>query len=139
MNNPERDRRRLIREKRRILAIGNAKYGFTLEPVPREDWPGCDTLTKRLAVWRSRLYLVQLFAVEQDEKMRRLTVNRSNLNEAGEWEEGITWDQLQEIKDACGFGDWWGHELYPPQHKVVRVSNMRHLWLSREAPNFGWK
>lgn len=30
-------------------------------------------------------------------------------------------------------------EVFPAESDVVNVANMRHLWLLREPPPFGWR
>ncbi len=40
----------------------------------------------------------------------------------------ITWDQLQEVKNAVWGDDARAIEAYPPQGDVVNNGNMRHLW-----------
>ncbi|MGO8746204.1 MAG: hypothetical protein ACLQNE_09460 [Thermoguttaceae bacterium] len=46
--------------------------------------------------------------------------------------EGITWDELQQIKDEYLGPDVSAVEFYPPADGVVNELNMRHLW---EVPN----
>lgn len=43
--------------------------------------------------------------------------------------DGITWDDLQWIKRAAGYGDREAVEVYPLDDDVVNVANMRHLWI----------
>lgn len=68
----------------------------------------------------------------------RLSVNRTTLGDNGRWVENITWDELQELKRQCGFGDWYAIEVYPRDKDVVNVANMRHLWVLQESLNVGW-
>ena len=42
--------------------------------------------------------------------------------------DGITWDELQQIKDECLGPDATAVEFYPPTTGVVNELNMRHLW-----------
>lgn len=86
-------------------------------------------------VWRSRDFLVQLF---DDSGTTRVTVNRTFMPNGIDWADGISWDDLQEIKSQIGRGDAWAVELYPAEAHVVRDANMRHLWLLEEPPPFGW-
>jgi hypothetical protein len=46
--------------------------------------------------------------------------------------DGITWDELQKIKDECLGPEATAVEFYPPADGVVNELNMRHLW---EVPN----
>lgn len=87
-------------------------------------------------VWRSRDFLVQLF---RDGDHVRITVNRTHSPNGLDWADGITWDELQQIKAEIGRGDAWAVELYPPDEHVIDVANMRHLWLLDEAPAYGWR
>jgi len=86
-------------------------------------------------VWRSRDFLVQLF---DEHGTTRVTVNRTHKPNGIDWADGITWDELQEIKRQIGRADAWAVELYPADDHVVLDANMRHLWLLDEAPTFGW-
>ncbi len=87
------------------------------------------------AVWRSREFLVQLFA---DNGHVRMTVNRTHKPNGKDWAEGITWDELQRLKTEVGYGDRWAVEVYPPDEEVINDANMRHLWLLKETPDYGW-
>ena len=42
--------------------------------------------------------------------------------------DGITWDQLQQIKDEHLGPEVAAVEFYPPATNVVNELNMRHLW-----------
>lgn len=120
------------------------------QPVDRERfgrrlrrWPAAElnALTSAaqlppFEVWRSRDFLVQLF---RDGTAVRITVNRTHQPNGIDWADGITWDELQAIKHEIGHGDEWAAELFPPDDRVINVSNMRHLWLLDEPPAFGWQ
>lgn len=115
-------------------------YGRKMDPVPVEEWPFFLGLeTEPLAVWRSKDYLAVLYRQKADGK-RRLTVNSvrhmpSRKRKSGiDWRDGITWDELQRIKNETLGPDVWCVEVYPAQDDVVDVSNMRHLWLLDEPP-----
>ena len=41
---------------------------------------------------------------------------------------GISWDELQRLKDEYLGPDVLAVELYPPTNRVVNDLNMRHLW-----------
>lgn len=43
--------------------------------------------------------------------------------------DGITWDQLQVIKNEYLGEDAWAIEVYPAEGALVNELNMRHLWL----------
>jgi len=106
--------------------------------VPRNEWPDSipDDPT-RIAVFRDRDFLVQLFV--SDESGVRLSINRTQMGaDKRGWADGISWDELQRIKDQCGFSDRCAVELFPPADKVVNVANMRHLWILSVPPAFMW-
>lgn len=86
--------------------------------------------------WRSREFLVALY---HDQGFDRLSINRAEIQNDGNWKEYITWDEIQRLKGEAGFGDRWAVECYPPQSEVVNVANMRHIFLLPQAPEYGWK
>lgn len=91
-------------------------------------------------VWQSCKYLVQLFDEQPFQwiETRRMTVCRTTLGDDGRWQDGLSWDELQDIKREIGFGDWYGLEIYPRDVDVVNVANMRHLWLLAVPLDLGW-
>ena len=125
------------REQRKQAAIENASYPEHLIPVDKSRWiaKSWDD-SSRVEVWRSRHFLVQIFA-ERD-GAQRLTVSRTQLTRNGDWQEGISWDDLQRLKFECGRGDKWAVEIFPRQFDLVNVANMRHLWVLNEAPAYAW-
>lgn len=49
--------------------------------------------------------------------------------------DGITWDELQRIKNDCGFSDKDAVEFYPKQEHVINTGNCRHLYVfDKELP-----
>ena len=130
------------REQRRQLARDNAKRPIALLTVPVDQWPDCSHLTNRpIAVWRSRFFLVQEFDERDDimgHKVKRLTVSRTELGGDGRWVAEITWDELQRIKQECGFGNHYAIEVFPRDRDVVNVANMRHLWVLSTPLDIGW-
>lgn len=126
---------KLSQLERAVIRRENAKYSTALESVHPSQWPDRHPQEKsnRIAVWRSRHFLVQVF-MEAD--ATRLSVNRTDVDGEGRWRDGITWDELQNIKRAVGYGDSMAIEFYPPDVDVVNVANIRHLWIpdSNEIP-----
>lgn len=125
------------REQRRQLERDNAKLPAYLCQVPQDQWPTVnkDCLT---AVWRSRDFLVQVFA--EEDGVFRLSVNRTIIDViTGRWVEAITWDELQRLKAECGYGARDAVEVYPSDRDVVNVANMRHLWVMPTELPFKWK
>jgi len=105
-----------------------------LRPIPLEEWPDTDDGARRpFEVWLSRAFLVQLC---REGEHVRMTVNRVK-RELGAWRDGISWEQIMQLKRECGRGDVCAVELFPPDDCVVNVANMRHLWLV-EPPPFMW-
>lgn len=122
----------------RQLKRDNAAWPDALTPVPSEQWPipPFKEESVRLAVYRSRKFLVQLF--RDVGGGARLSVNRTEFDERkGSWREDISWDDLQRLKAEAGFGDAWAIEVYPPDDAVVNVANMRHIWLTGPV-KFAW-
>ena len=108
-----------------------------LVPVPERDWPSSPPGAPRpFEVYCSREYLVQVFHESRD--VYRISVCRTKRGPDGRWLDGITWDELQQIKREVGFGDHWAVEVFPADLDVVNVANMRHLWVLKEKPDFAW-
>lgn len=117
-----------------------AVYGRKMQEVPPDEWPFMPAWeTVPIKVWRSKDYLAVLY-VQRADGMRRLTVNSvrrgpsRKRREGTDWRDGITWDELQRVKNECLGPDVWCVEVYPAQNDVVDVSNMRHLWPLDEPP-----
>ena len=124
------------RTQRRLAKKRAASYPPRLSTVPRHQWPSTPSSVPRIGAWVSRDYLVQAFAEAGD--VVRLSVN-GVVPTADSWADGITWDELMEIKRQCGYGDRVAVEIYPDDDNIVNVANMRHLWLLPEAPAFMWR
>ena len=88
-----------------------------------------------LRAYQSPRFLVQVF--NNSGEVIRLTVNRTTLDKFGRYEDGISWDELMEIKRRLGYADQWAVEVYPSDKNIVNVQNMRHLWLV-DKPTFAW-
>ena len=121
------------RAARRRSQAENRKWPSHLVQVPPECWPR-QSPQSVFQVWRSREFLVQ---VAEEAGHIRLSVCRLTMGAAGQFYDGITWDELQRLKAECGRGDQAAVEIYPPDQHVVNVANMRHLWLV-EPPPFMW-
>ena len=125
-------RRALEREQHKFVS----QFPKQLEPIPPAFWPKDRIEPNRIAVWRSRDFLVQVFC--EANQIMRLSVCRTKLD-GTRWQDGITWDELQQIKKEVGMGDKFAVEIYPADADVVNVANMRHLWILPEAPAFAWR
>lgn len=120
----------------RYLQKENAKYPERLRPIPDEEWP---VRTPGLwQVWRSRSFLVQLYA-NQWGGIIRMSVNRTALTTGGHWDDDISWEELQRLKCECGYGSFDAVEIYPSDGDIVNVANMRHLWILQEPLAFAWR
>lgn len=109
--------------------------------APRETWPE-PVNPKLVEVWLDRDFLAQLFT--ENDGVLRLSVNRTVRDaSAGDgvvrWIDGITWDDLMQVKRECGFANNWAVEVFPADAHVVNVARMRHLWILPEAPRFAWR
>ena len=135
MGRTRNERRALARETRRQATA----WPVQLTEVPETEWPAAMGERPK-AVWRSRQYL----ALQYDAppfggvEVRRLTVNRVTIQQDGHWEQDIPWEDLQRCKRETGHGDWYAVEVYPRERDIVRVCNMRHLWLLAEPLDIGW-
>lgn len=123
---------------RKYLKRENEKWPWHLEDIPREQWPA-SKISSRIRLMRSRDFLVQVFDLGKG--IVRLSINRTDLNGAGRFTDSITWDELQQLKFQCGYGDRDAVEVYPAQKDVVNVANMRHLFVYVDAPSpeFIWR
>lgn len=117
-----------------------SKLPEKLTLLPPEEYPPEFGSKRPVSVWRSKRYLVQLYTVENATYpgLVRLSICRSRIGKNGRWEENITWEELQAIKSEVGFSEWYGLEIYPPDSKVVNVSNMHHIWLLPLPLPIGW-
>ena len=109
--------------------------------VPMEKWPVKGDENPPCKVFLSDKFLVQLRQCGSIEKSyKRITVNKvkRSTSRLGHWDDGITWDELQQIKNAVGFADKWVVEIYPPESDLVNVANMRHLTVLDEKPFYAF-
>lgn len=113
-----------------------------LTVIPYERWP--DNYRKSTnaptQAWESRKYLVQMYDAPLFKNIdaRRLSVCRVTLQNDGQWEQNLTWEELMTAKRECGFGDWYAVEIYPRDIDIVNVANLRHLWLFSSPLPIGW-
>jgi len=128
-------KRQEIHARRKYLRTENRNWPEWLTPVRRENWPTRDA-EPRTEVWRSRTLLVQIFA---ESGVERISVNRTEIEDSGRFRDGLTWDDLMEVKRQCGRGSAWAVEIYPPDAETVNVSNMRHLFVLPNAPGYAWR
>ena len=110
---------------------------FDFVPVPESHWPKIVHNPKRVAVWLSPDFMVQ--QVAESNGVIRLTINIVALDGESRWQDGITWDDLQQIKNAVGFSEYDAVEVYPRQCDLVNEANLRHLWILPEPLPFIWR
>jgi hypothetical protein len=127
-----------IRMKKRFIERMSIQYPTRLRELTTTEIGALPSgKSKLLRVWRSRLYMVGLWL--EPSGFQRLTIQRAAIDNAGQWVDGITWDQMQQLKTEAGFGNMWAVECYPPEDQVVNVANLRHMFLLPDgAPSFGW-
>lgn len=128
--------RKTLASQRTSIHRQSAEYGAVFVEVPRARWPR-DLKAVPEKMYRNRRFLVQIFAPARG--ARRLTVCRTEITRDGNYRDGITWDELQEIKSQMGFGECDAVEVYPPDRDVANVANMRHLWVLDHKLSFVWR
>jgi len=112
---------------RNLTKISEKDYeGKTGKPFPKDV----------VECYVSQSFFVQ---VHRENLMLRISVNRNRLSNAGGWEQNITWEELQDIKNTIGFNECDCVEIYPREFDEVNASNMRHLWVMPEALSFAWR
>lgn len=127
----------LNRQQRRAMdATNRSRFGHEdMRRMPPESWP---TPAPRglIDAWVSVAFLAQVYA---EDGALRISVCRTQLGPDGRWKADITWDELQGVKEAIGFGDVAAFEVYPAGKDVVNVANMRHLWIPTVPIDIGWR
>lgn len=130
--------KKVIRNLQKEIRHLNSKYSSELVEVPVEMAKAAPKeFTRPVKVYRSDRFIVQIF---NHEGYTRVSVNRTMINDYGEFLDGITWDDLFRIKNEIGFADNDAVEVYPAQTDLTNVANIRHLWILKEgdAP-FIWR
>ena len=78
------------------------------------------------AIWESDKFRAHAY---KDGDSIRLDIERLDGSD------GITWDELQSIKNDCGFADNDAIEFYPKAKNVINSGNWRHLYVfDKELP-----
>lgn len=127
----------ITRDQRRQMERDNIKRPAVLTQLPKSEWPA-NHQPELIEVWLSRKFLAQVFA--EAGGIVRLSISRTTLKPGtSQWEEGITWEELQQVKRELGRGKLDAVEVYPADKDVVNVANMRHLWILPEPLAFKWK
>lgn len=133
---------REIRLKQAYLREQNKLWPSAMTPVGKEEWPDATRLlrtglTNPFSVFRSKNFLAQVYLPVNG--ATRISIQRTMIDDDGNWLQGMTWDDLMTIKSQIGFENEWAVEIFPPIDEVVNVANMRHLFVIPEAPEFAWR
>ena len=90
-----------------------------------------------IEVWFSRKFLVQVY---KENEQIRISVCRNEVKNDLSWNDNISWEELQEIKNEIGYAGQDCIEVYPRTRDIVNVANMRHLWIMPEGSlDFIWR
>lgn len=127
----------ITRAQRKRLQTENRKHAATLSPVHESEWPQVGNGQRPNRVLRSRHYLVQEFL--ESNGIIRLSANRTKMLPDGHWDDGLTWDELNTIKQQCGYAERYAIEIYPDDSNIVNVANLRHLWILPDPLDIGWR
>ena len=119
---------------RKQLARDNKTFPSHLIDIPQEQWP---IVGKHIRVMRSNRFLVQVFEAPLP-AICRISVCKTEVT-GMRWTDGISWDDLQEIKSQCGYEDHDAVEIFPAEIDIVNVANMRHLWVMKDELSFKWR
>lgn len=134
--------RRALNKLRAELAEFNRRFPSTMTQLPRREWPFGANDPKLpnppARVWRSSRFVACLY-IEPGKTAKRLSICRARLNDQGQFEDGLSWDELQQIKRECGFGEREAVEVFPRDQHIVNVSNMRHLWILEGDCEWTWR
>ena len=118
---------------KKYISEVNQRFSDKFVEIPSDEIKGCSYAPEK--AWRNKNYLVYLY---HDREFLRLCVQRTTIKDDGSFDDGISWDRIQQIKSAVGFGDYWGLEVFPADKALVNVSNIRHIWLFKDRPAFAW-
>jgi len=133
-------KRQMLQDMKRSARKTSAPYPTNeLREVPFEEWSEEQKQVdgRPEKVFRSRKFIAQIY-IEPDGHIR-ISVNKTTLNRNGDYEDGITWDDLYTIKNQIGFSKNDCIEIYPARHHLVNVANMRHLFVLDETHPYNWR
>lgn len=126
------------RDIKKYMKKTSKKFPEHLVTIPNKEWPEMTHISKKLfALMRSNKFLVQIYTEERP-CFVRLSVCKTELY-GSTWKDGISWDELMQIKRECGYGAYDALEIYPNDNDIVNVSNMRHLFVMKEPVPFAWR
>lgn len=107
------------RSRRRSAKAGSVRSPFT-DRVDMKDMPNA------IEGWTNTAVFAATYRVPRHPGSTLLSISRHNAKG------GLTWDELQHIKEALLPGRW-AVEVFPPEALVQNVANVRHLWVLPEG------
>ena len=130
--------RKTRRRNQREVQNNANKRSSVLEEIPREDWSchASGTTNCLDQVYLSKYFLVQIY--REKGIPDRISVCRNEIDKKGMFTDGITWEELQEIKNSVGYSEWDCVEIFPAEKDVVNIANFRHLWALGKL-GFTWR
>ena len=124
------------REQRRALAKAKQKWISTLPDVltlvPDGDpmLPYSSHAEDLECVWRSKKYQVMVWKRQPKDVGSQLSISRQQWDPtARRYLDGISWDEIMQIKREMGLGQRTCIEYYPPDSETINLANTRHIWL----------
>lgn len=130
--NREQRRSFIKRQKEYLIKLNLPKELIRMD---RDKWPESKD-ESRIDVFISQKYMVQIF--KENKNIFRLSINKTVSN-GKSWEENLSWDELQTIKNEVGYKEFDAVEVYPKYCDVVNVANMRHLFVMPNLLDFAWR
>jgi hypothetical protein len=131
--NLNREQRRALEKVKRQLI---ASYPDTLEIVPENDpnIPYSSHPQDIEHIYRSKKYTVILWKIGVGfagyNFGQRFSITRNEWDSKDRrYKDGLTWDEIMDIKREMGFGERTAIEYYPADSEVVNLANMRHVFL----------
>lgn len=73
-----------------------------------------------IGAWESAQYKVYAF---MDQNAIRLDIEKVDKSD------GLSWDDIRQIKNDCGFQHFDAVEFYPREQDVINTGNFRHIYL----------
>ncbi len=139
MNIWDLDDRELKRAAKAILQENKTWPDYLVEINPAKVAPIASKQSKTLLrAFRSNRFLVQEY---EEGQFIRLSITRNQVDLVERrFIDGITWDDIQEIKEQCGYSKHCAIEIFPPDELIVNVANVRHIWIYKEGEHpMMWK
>ena len=125
LNLNREQRRALAKVKQKLIASYPDKLTLVDENDP--NLPYSSHPEDILEIWRSKKYLVIVWKVPAGKK---LSISRQEWNPTERrYKDGITWDEIMEIKHDIGMGNKTGIEFFPADDEVMNLANVRHIWI----------